>query len=236
MLDNFLLTITGQQFENEEQVSFNYSKYMPLLIDVFGEVTIDEVMLAYKLAKSGKLTNHKEERFILYRELNFASASDVLLAFEEYKKEQIGHFVQNQTLFEDESNRQVSENDTKNAIIEFLRESWSYAEQNKLDDLRGALIYDYLKENNLIELSNEEKQEIQELAIELVKNKKLTEQQESVDLMFIRSITHFLDRINGKTDEVVVYSKKIALSHQIRNWIIEEKTITDIAKFLLNKN
>jgi hypothetical protein len=95
-LDNILLSITGAQFDSKDAVIMNYLKYIPLLVDVFGQYTIDEIIIAYKLAKSGKLSNHKNEQLFLYRELNFASASDVLLAFDEYKKQELGKYIQNQ--------------------------------------------------------------------------------------------------------------------------------------------
>ena len=94
------------------------------------------------------------------------------------------------------------------------------------------MVYDYFKSEGIICLSDEEKIYIQETAIDFVKNKKEQLQKESVDIIFIRSISHFLNNITGKTEDVIVYSKKIALSYQIRNWILEDKTINDISQIL----
>lgn len=206
---------------------------MPLLVDVFGQYTIDEVIMAYKLAKAGKLSNHKSEQFVLYRELNFASASEVILAFEEYKKEHLGTFIQNQTLFKKEEPETLSENDARKALYEFFKESWVIASYGDIDRLRGVTVYDYLKDLGIISLSDEEKKEIQETAVEVFKNDKEREKAESSDMMKIRSINHLLKNVNPWDSEVISYSKRIALSYQIRNWILEGKVIDDFEKIIL---
>jgi len=235
ILDNRLLSITGQQFENEEQVILNYSKYMPLLVDCFGNYTIEEIKLAYKLAKSGKLTNHKNEQFILYRELNFASASDVLLAYEEYKKDKLGAFIQNQTLFlTGKPNEPVNQVDT---VIEFLTESWNITERNEVDKLRGAFLYDYFKDLGLICLTDEEKSEIWSLAFEMVKSEKEIEKSITADYNLYRQIESALSKLSEKDTEVIIYSKRIAFGYQIRNWQMYGFEINHIKQLLIeNEN
>lgn len=235
ILDNTLLSITGQQFENEEQVILNYTKYMPLLIDVFGDRTIDEIVLAYKLAKAGKLTNHKDEQFILYRELNFASASDVLLAYDEYKKQELGQYIQNQKLFEQESETKVERNRIieRDGLRQFLRESWVLCEQNKLNDTTGVLLYDSLKQRGLIDLSKEEKIDIQETAKRLIQEYAEYERKESLDTQTYRQWDKLIKTLSGETSEVVIMSKKIALQYQIQNWIMAGNTVEQIQELIL---
>ena len=154
-------------------------------------------------------------------------------AFEEYKKEQIGAYVQNQTLFKKEEPETLSENDARKALYEFFKESWVIASYGDIDRLRGVTVYDYLKDLGIISLSDEEKKEIQETAVETYKNDKEREKSESSDMMKIRSINHLLKNVNPWDSEVISYSKRIALSYQIRNWILEGKVIDDFEKIIL---
>lgn len=236
MLDNNLIALTGVQFENEQQVDMNYTKYMPLLIDVFGDRTIDEVVLAFKLARAGKLTNHKDEQFVLYRELNFASASDVLLAYDEYKKQELGQYIQNQKLFEQENTDTEAE---RKKIIEcdglrqFLRESWVLCEQNKLNETTGVLLYDSLRERGLIDLSKEEKIEIQETAKQSVQEIAEYERKEALDTTMYRHWDKLIKTLSGETNEVVLMSKKIALQFQIQKWIMDGTTVEQIEQLIV---
>ena len=234
MLDNFLLAITGQNFENEQQVLLNYSKYMPLVIDVFGEYTIQEVMLAYKLSKGGKLTNYKGELFVLYRELNFASFSDVILAYGEYKKQELGQYIQNQKLFltESEMTEQEKRKIEVDGLKQLLLESWQLAEQNKLPESYGVLLYDSLKERGIINLMDEEKRDIQLLAFEKVRENAEYERKESADVIGFRKWDNFIQSLTKKTDEVVRMSKIIALQYQIKNWIIDDVTFEQIQELI----
>lgn len=236
MLDNNLIALTGVQFENEQQVDMNYTKYMPLLIEVFGDRTIDEVVLAYKLAKSGKLTNHKNEQFVLYRELNFASASDVLLAYDEYKKQELGQYIQNQKLFEQENINTESERKKvieRDGLRQFLRESWVLCEQNKLNETTGVLLYDSLRERGLIDLSKEEKIEIQETAKQSVQEIAEYERKEALDTTMYRHWDKLIKTLSGETNEVVLMSKKIALQFQIQKWIMDGTTVEQIEQLIV---
>lgn len=236
MLDNNLIALTGVQFENEQQVDMNYTKYMPLLIDVFGDRTIDEVVLAFKLARAGKLTNHKDEQFVLYRELNFASASDVLLAYDEYKKQELGQYIQNQKLFEQENTdteverKRVIERD---GLRQFLRESWVLCEQNKLNETTGVLLYDSLRARGLIDLSKEEKIEIQETAKQSVQEIAEYERKEALDTTMYRYWDKLIKTLSGETNEVVLMSKKIALQFQIQKWIMDGTTVKQIEQLIV---
>jgi hypothetical protein len=229
-LDNILLAITGAQFESNKAVIMNYVKYMTLLKDVFGQYTIDEIIIAYKLAKAGKLCNHKNEQFILYRELNFASASDVLLAFAEYKKQELGKWIQNQQLFEEEENmidEQEKQNIERNGLRNILAESWTLSQQNKLSDA-GFFLYDNLKSRSLIDLSNAEKTSIQKEALKRVKYFAKLERYAALDKITYNRYNNFISSLSAEVEEVVIMSKKIALRTQIQKWIKEGFSLQDI--------
>ncbi len=229
-LDNILLSITGAQFDSNDAVIMNYLKYIPLLVDVFGEYTIDEIIIAYKLAKAGKLSNHKNEQFILYRELNFASASDVLLAFAEYKKQELGKWIQNQQLFEKEENmidEQEKQNIERDGLRNILADSWILSQQNKLSDA-GFFLYDNLKSKSLIDLSNAEKTSIQKEAFKRVKYFAKLERYAALDKITYNRYNNFINSLSAEVEEVVIMSKKIALKTQIQKWIREGLTLNDI--------
>lgn len=229
-LDNILLAITGAQFDSNEAVIMNYVKYMTLLKDVFGQYTIDEIIIAYKLAKAGKLCNHKNEQFILYRELNFASASDVLLAFDEYKKQQLGKFIQNQQLFEEEEkmiDEQEKQNIERDGLRNILADSWTLSQQNKLSDV-GFFLYDNLKSRSLIDLSNAEKTSIQKEAFKRVKYFAKLERYAALDKITYNRYNNFINSLSAEVEEVVIMSKKIALRTQIQKWIKEGFSLQDI--------
>jgi hypothetical protein len=228
ILDNMLLIITGQQFKTTDEVILNYTKYMPLLVEVHGNYAIEEIKLAYKLAKKGSLTNEKNEQFKLYRELNFASACDVMLAYDEYKKRQLGNFIQNQNLFLSSESKPKNPFNEINAISEFLKESWEITDENEIDKLRGSFLYDYFKEVGLIDLSFEEKKEIQELAYAMFKSEKELEKTITADYNLFKQIENSLKKITPDDSEIVILSKKIAFGYQIRNWQIEGLDIQDI--------
>ena len=168
-----LTNLSGQKFSSEEDVNICYMNFIPLFKNSFGKYTLEEIRLAYQYAREGKFTNEKGEQFKLYRELNYASACDVMLEYEEFKKDKLGSFIQNQTLFLAENpNEPVNQID---AIGEFLSESWKITNRNEIDTLRGAFLYDYFKDLGLINLSKEEKTEIWKLALEMVKAEKEAE-------------------------------------------------------------
>lgn len=229
-LDNILLAITGAQFDSNDAVIMNYLKYIPLLVDVFGEYTIDEIIIAYKLAKAGKLCNHKNEQFVLYRELNFASASDVLLAFAEYKKQELGKWIQNQQLFEEEENmidEQEKQNIERDGLRNILADSWTLSQQNKLSDA-GFFLYDNLKSRSLIDLSNAEKTSIQKEAFKRVKYFAKLERYAALDKITYNRYNNFINSLSAEVEEVVIMSKKIALRTQIHKWIKEGFSLQDI--------
>jgi hypothetical protein len=228
-----LLVYTGQKFDTQEDATENYMAFMKFFIQSFGNHTIEEVKLAFKLAKEGKLNDDKGNVFKLYRELNYASACDVILAYEEYKKEQIGEFVKNQTLFLGEEQKQL-ENSPKLGLCELLEESWRFATIGSFDTLRGVVVYDFLNDLGLINLTREEKIEIQETAMSVFKVDKLKEKEKSTDMMEIRSINHLISNLTSKDPSVIRYCKQIALSHQIKSWIIEGKTFEQVKQEILN--
>ena len=230
-LDNILLAITGAQFDSNEAVIMNYVKYMTLLKDVFGQYTIDEIIIAYKLAKAGKLSNHKNEQFILYRELNFASASDVLLAFDEYKKQQLGKFIQNQKLFEKEEkmiDEQEKYNIVQNGLRQLLADAWALSQNNKLSQTTGVFLYDSLKSIGLLDLTRLEKTSIQKEALKIVKDMAELERYAALDKTSYNHFKNFINSLSGEDEEVVIMSKKIALKTQIQKWIREGLTLNDI--------
>lgn len=230
-LDNILLSITGAQFDSNDAVIMNYLKYIPLLVDVFGQYTIDEIIIAYKLAKSGKLSNHKNEQLILYRELNFASASDVLLAFAEYKKQELGKWIQNQKLFEEEE-KMIYDQERYNIVQQGLRnllsDAWAISQNNKLSETTGVFLYDSLKNIQLLDLTREEKYSIQKEALETVIALAKLERYAALDKITYNSYNNFINSLSGEVDEVVIMSKKIALKTQIQKWIREGFTLNDI--------
>lgn len=223
-LDNILLSITGAQFDSDDAVIMNYVKYISLLKDVFGEYTIDEIIIAYKLAKSGKLSNHKNEQFILYRELNFASASDVLLAFDEYKKQQLGKFIQNQQLFEEEEKMiddQEKYNIVQHGLRQLLADAWELSQKNKLSETTGVFLYDSLKSIGLLDLTRLEKSSIQEEALKTIKDVAELERYAALDKTSYNHFNNFISSLSPECLEVVIMSKKIALKTQIQKWIRE---------------
>ena len=236
ILDNNLIALTGVQFENEQQVDMNYTKYMPLLIDVFGDRTIDEIVLAFKLARAGKLTNHKSEQFVLYRELNFASTSDVLLAYDEYKKQELGQYIQNQKLFVQHG--EISDEEKKRIIVrdglrQFLRESWELCEKGKLNETTGVLLYDNLLEMGMLDITEEEQQIINETAVQKVQEYAEYERKESLDTVTYRQWDRLIKALSTETNEVVIMSKKIALQFQTQNWIMAGNTVEEIEQLIV---
>lgn len=230
-LDNILLSITGAQFDSDDAVIMNYLKYIPLLQDVFGEYTIDEIIIAYKLAKSGKLSNHKNEQFILYRELNFASASDVLLAFAEYKKQQLGKFIQNQQLFEEEEKMiddQEKYNIVQHGLRQLLADAWELSKNNKLSETTGVFLYDSLKSIGLLDLTRLEKTSIQKEALKTVEDTATIERYAALDKTSYNHFNNFINSLSPECPEVVIMSKKIALKVQIQKWIREGFALNDI--------
>ena len=235
VLDNVLLSITGQQFRTNEEVIMNYMKYMPLLVECYGNYTIKEIELAFKLARKGDLMNEKNERLKLYRELNFASACDVLLAYEEYKKDKLGSFIQNQTLYLQPTNETPKIDAQIKAVIEFLTVSWEITSKNEFDTLRGAFLYDYFKDLGLVDLSDEEKEEIWNLAFEIIENQKKEEMSLTTDYSLFKQLEKELSKISKKDSEVVIMSKRIAFGYQIRNWQMQDYTIDNIQKMVEEK-
>jgi hypothetical protein len=230
-LDNILLSITGAQFDSNEAVIMNYVKYMTLLKDVFGQYTIDEIIIAYKLAKAGKLSNHKNEQFILYRELNFASAADVLLAFVEYKKQELGKWIQNQKLFEEEEKMiddQEKYNIVQHGLRQLLADAWALSKNNKLSETTGVFLYDSLKSIALLNLTRLEKTSIQAEAEKTIKDVIILERYAALDKITYNHFNNLLISLSGESPEVVIMSKKIALKTQIQKWITEGLTLNDI--------
>lgn len=209
----------------------NYLKYIPLLVDVFGQYTIDEIIIAYKLAKSGKLSNHKNEQLFLYRELNFASASDVLLAFDEYKKQELGKYIQNQKLFEEEE-KMIDDQEKYNIVQQGLRnllaDAWAISQNNKLSETTGVFLYDSLKSIGLINLTRLEKTSIQAEAEKTIKDVIILECYAALDKTTYNHFNNLLISLSGESPEVLIMSKKIALKNQIQKWIREGFTLNDI--------
>jgi len=230
-LDNILLSITGAQFDSNDAVIMNYLKYIPLLVDVFGQYTIDEIIFAYKLAKSGKLSNHKNEQLFLYRELNFASASDVLLAFAEYKKQELGKWIQNQKIFEEEE-KMIDDQEKYNIVQQGLRnllaDAWAISQNNKLSETTGVFLYDSLKNIQLLDLTREEKYSIQKEALKTVIALAELERYAALDKITYNSYNNFIKSLSGEVEEVVIMSKKIALKTQIQKWMLAGFTLNDI--------
>lgn len=226
-LFNDLIILSGMKTESRDEVIELCEITYKFMLKSHPNTTIEEIREAYTVGKQGKLETK------IFRELNYAAICDVLLEYEEYKKEQIGTFVQNQTLFKKEEPKQLSENDARAGLYEFFKESWRIASIGDIDRITGVVVYDYLKDLGLISLTDEEKKEIQETAVETIKNEKEREKQESDDIMKIRSINHFLKNVHLWDSEVISQSKKLALSHQIRNWILEGKNIEEFEKEIL---
>ena len=226
-LHSVLSVYAGQKYVSSEDAELNYISFIPYFIKSFGNYNIAEVKLAYELAREGKLLDEKESTFKLFRELNYASACDVMLAYEEYKKEKIGDFVKNQTLY---SAKQMKEPqiDPKVLLCEFLEESWRLANIDSFDRLRGVTVYDFLKDLGIINLSLEEKREINKIAMQVFSDEKEKEKKMTDDISKVRSINHLLSNLDPFDSAVVRYSKQIALSHQIRNWQMEGITMEEI--------
>jgi hypothetical protein len=226
-----LTNLSGQKFSSEEDVNICYMNFIPLFKNSFGKYTLEEIRLAYQYAREGKFSNEKGEQFKMYRELNYASACDVMLEYEEFKKNKLGPFVQNQTLFLAESSKEsVSIID---AIEEFLIESWAITSRNEVDKVRGSFLYDYFKDLGLINLSKEEKTEIWELALEMVKSEKEIEKSNTADYNLYKQLESALKKISENSTDVVIYSKRIAFGYQIRNWQMEGLVIENIKKHLI---
>ena len=228
ILFNELIVLSGVKFQGLNEAMSVRELCYKYLLDSHPFVTLEEIKQAYVIRNQGK---YKKD---IYKELSYVSICDVLLDYEEYKKEQIGAFVQNQTLFQKQEKENISEEDARVVLYDFFVESWRIASIGAIDYLRGVTVYDYLKDLGLINLSDEEKKEIQEIAIQTFKIDKEREKQESTDMMRIRSINHLLKNVHGHDSEVISYSKRIALSHQIRSWEIEGLTAQNFKEQILN--
>jgi len=227
-LHSILSVYAGQKYVSSEDAELNYISFIPYFIKSFGNYNIAEVKLAYELAREGKLLDEKDATFKLFRELNYASACDVMLSYEDYKKDKLGSFIQNQTLFLAESPKEkISVID---AVIEFFTESWAITNRNEVDKVRGPFLYDYFKDLGLINLSKEEKTEIWELALEMVKAEKEAEKAITADYNLYKQLESALKKISENSTEVVICSKRIAFGYQIRNWQMEGLDIEDIKK------
>lgn len=227
VLFNELIVLSGAKFQNLDEAKGVREICYKYLLDSHPFVTLEEIKEAYVVRNQGKYAKE------IYKELSYVSICDVLLDYEEYKKEQIGAYIQNQTLFKKEEPEPLSENDARKALYEFFKESWRIASIGDIDRLRGVTVYDYLKDLGIISLTDEEKKEIQETAVETYKNDKEREKAESSDTMKIRSINHLLKNVHPWDSEVISYSKRIALSYQIRNWILKGKVIDDFEELIL---
>jgi hypothetical protein len=231
-----LVNLSGQKFVSEEDANITYTSFIPLFRSSFGRYSVDEIRLAYQYAREGRFTKESGEQFRLYRELNYSSACDVMLEYEEYKKKEIGEFVQNQKLFEQptqETPEEQKKRIERDGLRQFLRESWELCENSKLNETTGILLYDSLKQRGLIDLSKEEKIDIQETAKRLVQEQAEYERKESLDTTMCRYWDKLIKTLSGETNEVVLMSKKIALQYQIQNWIMEGNTVEQIEQLIV---
>jgi ATP-dependent RNA circularization protein (DNA/RNA ligase family) len=152
------------------------------------------------------------------------------LAFDEYKKQQLGKFIQNQKLFEEEEKMiddQEKQNIERDGLRNILADSWILSQQNKLSDA-GFFLYDNLKSRSLIDLSNAEKTSIQKEALKRVKYFAKVERYAALDKITYNRYNNFINSLSAEVEEVVIMSKKIALKTQIQKWIREGFDLNDI--------
>jgi len=226
ILFNELIVLSGAKFQNLDEAKSVREICYKYLLDSHPFVTLDEIKEAYIVRNQGKYGKE------IYKELSYVSICDLLLDYEEYKKEQIGSFIQNQTLYLNEEVK-PSEIDPKILLCDFLEESWRLANIDSFDRLRGVTVYDFLKELGFINLSIEEKREINKIAMVVFSDDKEKEKKMTDDISKVRSINHLLSNLDPFDSSVVRYSKQIALSHQIRNWQTIGKTFDEIKKEIL---
>lgn len=231
-----LINYSGQKFSSEDEANICYVNFIPLFKNSFGKYSLNEIKLAYQYAREGKFTNERGEQFRLFRELNYASACDVMIEYEEFKKKELGEFVKNQKLFEQvkpETKEEEKNRIERDGLRQFLRESWELCEQGKLNESTGVFLYDNLRMRGLITLSTEEKRDIQENALQMVHTWAEMEKAAAQDKVSYKVFDRILESLSGQTDEVVLASKKIALQCQIQNWIMEGLSIEEVEQMIL---
>lgn len=250
-LNAILLVYTGQKFETQEDATENYVAYMPFFKRSYGNYKTEEVKLAFQLAREGKLLNEEGKTFKLYRELNYASACDVMIAYENYKKDRIGTFVRNQSLYVPEENLQLPQINEKLGMIDILKHTWELFNADKYNVVTGAFLYDYLKGINLIDLSDSEKINVQEAAGIEYQNI-LKQSKESLRGLQKKSIGEEIDLLSkylfenteeeieeNKAEEIkkkpgfVRCCKYIAVFMQIEKWIFESISREEINTLIL---
>lgn len=250
-LNAILLVYTGQKFETQEDATENYIAYMPFLKRSYGNYKVEEIKLAFQLAREGKLLNEDGKTFKLFRELNYASACDVMIAYENYKKDKIGLFVRNQSLYVPEENLQLPQINEKLGMVDILKHTWELFNEDKYNAVTGAFLYDYLKSINLIDLSDSEKINVQMAAGIEYQNVLIAKKQsavrkerttigEEIDLLSKYLFENEEEKIDEqKTEEIkkkpgfVRCCKYIAVYVQIEKWAFESISCEEINTLIL---
>ena len=225
----YLNKLVGARYKDSTEQSESNNFLLIKIMQDFKNTKVEEIHLAFELAVKGKLNLE------VYRILDYKAFCDVMLAYEEYKKENIGQLVQMQMLSPKRPEKTYTENDTKNGIVEFLKESWELTTKGKINELTGVILYDYLKQFGLINFSREEKFNILHEAKEYT-IKTLEEKKQESNFYEMRDITRILKNLADTDDEVIINCKRFGLKRQINYWIKSGVSIESVIKTIWESN
>lgn len=223
------LTIQIEAMEVEDLTKFAF-RY-------FKDFTIEEITLAFELLSAQKFETKLKGHFgVLSRDY----FGDVLISYRKYRNEEtrkenilLGSLDENQSRI---LTPEEVEEKNRRAIVETLLESWGFfKENNKMmhspsHDVMGAIHYDWLRDNNLMEKPNDElMKSIKEEASEYVKN-----DLERASLSASKTEKRMLHkRIQSiRTDnKFPTTCKKIAVRIYFENLMLDEKDLEKIIKW-----
>lgn len=220
-LFNRLIVYSGQKTESMEDLKELYLITMGMLEVTHGDFTLEEIEKAFVMAKKGSL------QMKLFRELSYAQLCDVLIEYDRYKKETLGKYIKNQTLFL--SNKKVfTRQEEIAAIIDFLIDAWDLSKRNLLSEINGSLLYEQLIRIGLINFSDEEKKEILEESLEITKNR-LENRKLTVGKADRAGIDRVLKDLETKyTPELIIVCKKVGLRRFLQDCQLNDVTLENL--------
>lgn len=228
-LVDYLSRLIGVKYIDETDKKENNKFLLAKIYQNFKYAKLEEISLAFDLAVKGELGIE------LYRMLDYKVFCDVMKAYEEYKKDKIGHLVQNQKLRELPEANTYDSNSLKSGLIEFLGNSWELAKANKINELTGVVLYDYLKELKLITLSRDERlsilNEAKEYTVQVLEDKR-----KESDIYKMRDLSRIIQGLSENSDEVIFNAKRIGLKKQIQFWIKDNITLEAISNKIKEAN
>lgn len=218
---NRLIVYSGQKTESIEDLEELYLVTMGVLETTHGEYTLEEIEKAFVMAKKGNL------QMKLFRELTYPQLCDVLIEYDRYKKETLGKYIKNQTLFLSNTKRFTRQEEII-AINGFLTDAWELSKQNLLFEISGPLLYDQLFRIGLINFSDEEKKEILEDSLVITKNRL-----ENQKITGGKSDRVYIDRVlkdleTKYTPELIIVCKKVGLRRFLQDCELNEITLENL--------